>query len=49
MNKWVRFEHNGNIHFGKMDDTQITHYQGDMFTENDASRQGPSHLMKLPY
>ena len=36
MNKWVRFEHNGNIHFGKMDDTHITHYQGDMFTENDA-------------
>ena len=36
MNKWVRFEHNGNIHFGKMDDTHITHYQGDMFTENEA-------------
>ena len=37
MNKWVRFEHNSSIHFGKMDDKQITHYQGDMFNETNAS------------
>ena len=37
MNKWVRFEHGGNIHFGKIEQTHITGYQGDMFNANEPS------------
>ncbi|MGK0399398.1 MAG: 2-keto-4-pentenoate hydratase/2-oxohepta-3-ene-1,7-dioic acid hydratase in catechol pathway [Gammaproteobacteria bacterium] len=37
MNKWVRFEHNGNIHFGQLEDEQITRYEGDMFNESKAT------------
>ena len=37
MNKWVRFEHDGDIHFGKIEQTYITEYQGDMFNANEPS------------
>ena len=35
MNKWVRFEQNGNSHFGIIEDKKITRYQGDMFGKNN--------------
>ena len=39
MSHWVRFDHNNEVGFGKVDGQQIEVYAGDMFAEASSKKQ----------